>query len=292
MLILLTGILYNEIVYLDEWINFHKKQGVDLFYIGIKYKTKQQDNKFQELVKKYQNDKGIVFYHLKQTLYSHVFHFFKHYYERHINDWVAIIDIDEFLYSPLDNKKITDIIEIYEKEKKYAIGINWKCFGSNNMEKNPEYKVLEKFTRCANKHYGINYIVKTLVKINCLDIKNIKKMNIHKYPLKSGYCYYTSNGKNFINHNKNNIENLKVNRTKYLKFIYNKSTNIACNDKYVYADKNPYLILNHYIVRSKEEYQMKIDNNARRKDRYNITTFNRLNSVLNEIEDTCILNKL
>ena len=37
---------------------------------------------------------------------------------------------------------------------------------------------------------------------------------------------------------------------------------------------------------------MKIDNNARRKDRYNITTFNRLNSVLNEIEDTCILNKL
>ena len=86
------------------------------------------------------------------------------------------------------------------------------------MEKNPEYKVLEKFTRCANKDYGINYTVKTLVKINCLDIKNIKKMNIHKYPLKSGYFYYRSNGKNFINHNKNNIENLKVNR-KYLKFI-------------------------------------------------------------------------
>ena len=76
MLILLTGILYNEIVYLDEWINFHKKQGVDLLYIGIKYKTKRQDKKFQELVKKYQNDEGLVFYHLKQSLYSHIFYFF------------------------------------------------------------------------------------------------------------------------------------------------------------------------------------------------------------------------
>lgn len=74
--------------------------------------------------------------------------------------------------------------------------------------------------------------------------------------------------------------------------MHKKFINIKCNENCVYADENPYLILNHYIVRSKEEYQMKIDNNPHRKDRYNITTFNRLNSVLNEIEDTCILNKL
>ena len=145
MLIILTRILYNEIVYLDEWIQFHKKQGTVLVYIGVIYKTNINNKIFKELIEKYKNDNTIILYHLKREhRWDHYYHFFKHYYEKHMNDWMAILDIDEFLYSPLENKKITDIIEIYEKEKKYAIGVNWNCFGSNNIIENSDYQVLKK----------------------------------------------------------------------------------------------------------------------------------------------------
>lgn len=205
---------------------------------------------------------------------------------------MSIIDIDEFLYSPLENKKITDIIEIYEKEKKYAIGVNWKCFGSNNVDKNPHYKVLEKFTKCADKYNGINHSIKSLFKINIIETNNLFPIeSIHKYPIKKGHRYYTSTGLDYIKHNENNFEKLKSTRVKYDKIMNRPVGKSGCDSNYVYVENNPFLVLNHYIVRSKEEYQVKIDSNPHRKDRYNFNTFNNLNSILNRKEDTTILNK-
>ena len=130
-----------------------------------------------------------------------------------------------------------------------------------------------------------------MFKINVIDTKNIKESNIHKYILKKNYKYYTSTGINFIEHNKNNFEKLKSDRNDYLKNINIKSQ--THTDKiYVYNEDNPYLIINHYILRSKEEYQQKIDNNTHRNDRYNVNIFNNLDSVLNTIEDMTILSKI
>lgn len=308
MLIILTMVLYNELVYLDEWINFHKRQGVDFFYINVVYQSEKDDKIFQEFINKYQSDSGIILSHLDFTHCIHIYHFLTHYYKKHINDWVAIIDVDEFLYSPLENKKITDIIEIYEKEQKYAIGINWKCFGSNNLDKNPDCKVLEKFTRCAAKYDGINFTVKTLVKISVLDIDEILsgKFTIHKYKLKSGYRYHTSSGIDYIEHNKSNYKffNSGMNGTNIGDWVNRrgfklskKKNGIFIKKKFkldtsqVYCEKNPYLTLNHYIVRSRDEYQFKITNNPHKRDRYNWNKFNFLNSILNTTEDTNILDK-
>jgi len=293
MLIILTSILYNEIVYLDEWIDFHLKQGIDKLYIFIRYKKENRDdNLFNTVKKKYSENLNIIFIHLIWKPFNQIHHFFKNFYKRHINDWMAIIDIDEFLYSPLENKKIPDIIEIYEKEKKYAIGVNWKCFGSNNIDENSEFKVLEKFTKCADKYNGINQSIKSLFKINIIDTNNLFPIkSIHKYPIKKGHRYYTSTGLDYIKHNETNFEKLKSDRKKYLKNINKSAGSTMCNSHYVYVEEYPFLVLNHYIVRSKEEYLMKIKNNSHRKDRYNLNIFNNLNSVLNSEEDTTILNK-
>ena len=289
MLLLLTIITYNEIIYLDEWIDFHKKQGVEKIYIGVYYKTNKKNKIFQELIEKYKNDTIITFNHLKFNNFIHITHFFENYYEKHINDWLSIIDIDEFLYSPLENKKITDIIEIYEKEKKYAIGVNWKCFGSNNIDKNPQNEVLKKFTKCSDKYFGCNQVIKSLFKLVSIK-KNIT--NTHKYPLKKGYRYYTSTGLDYIQHNRTNFEKLKLHREEYLQYINKIDKNIVCDNKYLYNEENPWLTINHYILRSKQEYQYKIDNNPDRKDRYNLNNFNNLNKVLNVRTDTTILQKL
>ena len=195
-----------------------------------------------------------------------------------------------------------------EKEQKYAIGVNWKCFGSNNVDKNPDCKVLEKFTKCAAKYDGINFTVKTLVKISVLDIDEILsgKFTIHKYKLKSGYRYYTSSGIDYIEHNKSNYKNFigcmnglntgnGVDRRgfkpiKKKKGVFRKKI-IELDASQVYCENNPYLTLNHYIVRSRDEYQFKITNNPHKRDRYNWNKFNFLNSILNTTEDTTILDK-
>lgn len=293
MLIILTSVLYNEIVYLEEWINFHLKQGVDKLYIYIRYHNSDINYiSFNTVKNKYSENLNITFIHLKWEPFNHIYHFFENYYEEYINDWMSIIDIDEFLYSPLENKKIPDIIEIYEKEQKYAIGVNWKCFGSNNIDKNPNYQVLEKFTKCADHDFGINHTVKSLFKINIINTNLIfSNKTPHKYPIKNGHIYYTSTGLDFIEYNKTNFENLKSDRKKYLKIINKTNMPTNCNSIYVYNEKNPYLIINHYILRSKEEYQVKRYNNQHRKDRYNLKIFNNLNSILNSKEDTTILNK-
>ena len=291
MLIILTLILYNELVYLEEWINFHLIQGVDKLYIYINYKKDSMNNTlFDDVKKKY--SKNIIFVHINFKHHIHVHHFFENYYQKHLNDWMTIIDIDEFLYSPLENKKITDIIQIYEQEKKYAIGINWKCFGSNNIDKNPRYEVLKTFTKCSDKYFGINQVIKSLFKISSIDKNNIKKMSIHKYPLKKDYRYYTSTGLDYIQHNKNNFEKLKLYRKEYLQYINKLDNNIRCDNYILYNEENPWLIINHYILRSKEEYKLKIDNNSCRKDRYNLNIFSNLNKVLNIKTDTSILQKL
>lgn len=293
MLILLTGIFYNEIIYLSEWIDFHKKQGVSKFYIYVTYKNNKDDSQFNQLLNKYANDPNIVFLHLKYKFHIHVHDFFDNYYEKYYNDWISILDIDEFLYSPLKDKNINDIIDIYENKNMYAIGVNWKCFGSNNIIKNPEYKVLEKFTKCATANCGINFTVKSFFKINVLDNNKRKNnTNIHRFPLKSNYCYYTSSGLNYIEHNKKNIKELTYQRNNYLKYLNISNQILDCNSNYVFYEDTPYLLINHYITRSKEEYKLKIINNPQRNDRYNLNIFNNLNLILNNIENTKILEKI
>lgn len=64
------------------------------------------------------------------------------------------------------------------------------------------------------------------------------------------------------------------------------------NSIYTYPEESPYLIINHYILRSKNEYLQKIDNNKQKEGRYNIGMFELCNKYLNEHEDTLILDKL
>lgn len=302
-LIILNRCFYNELIYLEEWYNFHISQGVDLIYLYI---INKNSNKYDYIINNLNKRNIKLFYYnielnnktcknLK-SLYDksnqNLKLFFNNYYQKHINDWLAIIDIDEFLYSPLKDKKITDIIDIYEKEKKYAIVINWKCFGSNNLEKNSDKKVLHKFTKCAEKYNGINTTIKSLFKISAIDVnKADTTLCCHKYVLKKEFNYYTTTGIEFVKNNKKYFDKLKKVREKYLKLL-NLKNNFNINFIYTYPEDKPNLVINHYIVRSKEEYLLKMNNNPIRKDRYNLKNFILYNTFLNEVENRDILDKL
>ncbi len=51
-LIVITSVLYNEVCYIEEWINFHLKHGFDLVYLYIRYKENEDNNIFKAILDK------------------------------------------------------------------------------------------------------------------------------------------------------------------------------------------------------------------------------------------------
>lgn len=281
-IILITNILYNESCYIDEWIDFHFKQGINYIYIYIRYKENINLDLYKKLTEKFKNNKNLFLIHKKWSPFSHIKNFLKNNNKKYKDDWIIFLDIDEFLYSPIENKNIKDIIKIYEEKHIYAIYINWLCYGSNDLINKPK-NIIDSFKESSDKFNPINYSIKSLYKMNIINLDLINKINTsHKLPIKQEYDYYNTNFQKINDYNSNKIKNIiKKNRQKYLNLIGKKKEIINYED-ITYPTNNPLLIINHYILRSKEEYLLKILNNPHRKDRYNLNNFNNLNKFLKE----------
>jgi len=73
----------------------------------------------------------------------------------HETKWIAIVDLDEFMYSPY----YIDVKHVIKKYEKYSqISVEWNHFGSNGYIQQPQ-KVVESFTRRSvpNKDYKNKY---------------------------------------------------------------------------------------------------------------------------------------
>ena len=278
-MIILTHIIYSEIPYLDEWINFHRAQGFTTFYIYLKYGKltygsviRKNNEIYDKLVKKY-NNSNIYIIHIKSVPMIHINHFFKHIARLHIGEWCAILDIDEFIHTPKQGYTIKQITEEYENKAIDYILVNWVCYGSNGIVNNPKFEVINQFTKPTNRFHGINFTGKSFIRINTSIIDRDKiTNNTHKLTLGP---YYTSNGIKVSEHNKKNSKQLRIKRQAYLKGIGKKKG----FPFYVYPEQNPNLLINHYITRSVTEYKRKILLNKKKRGRYNMVFFNYVNKI-------------
>lgn len=147
------AIIKHEELYIEEWLNFHRKQGVQHFYLydnsdpyDFTYPawsasditifhwpgSKVQLNAYNDCIRQFQNS----------------------------TKWCAFIDVDEFLYSP--SEKLPKVIEQYDSEEVGAIAAHWLLFGSSGHEKYSPEPVLKRFTRRAAE---VNPHVKSIVKM-------------------------------------------------------------------------------------------------------------------------------
>ena len=112
------AIAKNEGPYFKEWIEWHRSQGVERFYI---YDNESTDGT-REVLQPY-IDSGIVEYHFfpgrKRQLAA-----YDDCFERHRFDtrWIAVIDLDEFIV-PVKDRAIREFLHRFED---YAVGErNW-----------------------------------------------------------------------------------------------------------------------------------------------------------------------
>lgn len=132
------AIYRNEAPYLQEWIEFHRLMGAERFFL---YDNESTDG--HEAVLAPYVAQGVAVVHRwphhpgQQSAYDHCL-------AEHGDEtrWVAFIDIDEFLFSPL-RQDLPVLLEEYERWA--AVGVNRATYGTSSHKERPDGLVIESY---------------------------------------------------------------------------------------------------------------------------------------------------
>lgn len=131
----IVAIFQNDARYLKEWIEFHKLIGVEHFWL---YNNCSTDN-YAEVLEPYRAA-GIVELINWPRKSNGLVHWNRIQCEAYMDavsraksfsNWLAIIDTDEFLFSPKTDS-VPEILKGYKKAG--AVGVNWLGFGTSHVK--------------------------------------------------------------------------------------------------------------------------------------------------------------
>jgi hypothetical protein len=156
----------NEAPFLKEWLDFHLSQGVKKFYLADNFSA---DNAAAVLAPYIAA--GQVF--LQQTLSSKMNTRLQAQELNRLlkivnlvegkNVWLAIIDIDEFLFHP-NGQKLVMILNRFKGERLAAVFVNWLMFGTSRLPTlDASQSMLKQLTWRAHKSLGEHKMGKPIV---------------------------------------------------------------------------------------------------------------------------------
>ncbi|MCB1109819.1 MAG: glycosyltransferase family 92 protein [Chlamydiia bacterium] len=167
------SIFRNEAPYLKEWIDHHIQLGVTHFFL---YNNESTDS-YQDILKPYV-DQGIVTLIDWESTEAHAIHGFGEFtfvpyqlgaYQdciqraKGVAEWIAIIDIDEYLVPNMSPKAFFALLDTEKKEKTGSLQIHWKVFGTSGVYALKEgEKLTEKLIHRATEDHPWNAQVKCL----------------------------------------------------------------------------------------------------------------------------------
>ena len=152
-----AAVFKNEAPYLKEWLDFHLAQGVQRFYLADNF----SDDHYAEVLAPYLKS-GQVHLHktrsrgmntrLQAQELNRLLKVIALAEGKHA--WVAIIDIDEFLFNPA-GKKVRALLSQFKGQTIAAIFVNWLMFGTSNLAQlDTEKPMLSQLTWRAHASLG------------------------------------------------------------------------------------------------------------------------------------------
>ncbi|MCL1938347.1 MAG: glycosyltransferase family 92 protein [Candidatus Azobacteroides sp.] len=146
----------NEAPYFEEWIEWHRKQGVEKFYI---YDNESSDNT-KEVLAPYVKS-GLVEYvfwpGMKRQLTAYDDCLDKHRLDAR---WIAVIDMDEFIV-PIKDRTIPEFLKRFENFS--VVEINWLIYGSGGARKKENGTAMGRFRQHSFPNHILNRHVKSIV---------------------------------------------------------------------------------------------------------------------------------
>jgi hypothetical protein len=190
--LVICAIFHNEAFFLKEWIEFHKLQGVQHFYL---YNNLSTDH-CTDILKPYIESGEVELFDWPIETYSQKEYFDKLQipaYNHALSmikkaaKWAAFIDLDEFLY-PVKQDNLIDFLKDYNN---YAgVGVNWQIFGTSWIDSLSENElIIENLVLKAEEKWQTNRIIKLIVQPKW--VEHIP--NPHFFIYKEGYFAVNSN---------------------------------------------------------------------------------------------------
>ena len=241
----------NEQDYIYEWIYYHLKIGFDHIYIC----DTSDDNNMKSYT--FNTDSRITL--LSEPLNGKHFGPLQPIFQTKYNNkifkseykWCAFIDVDEFIV-PKKHSNIKDLLNSINFDIG-SLGINWILFGNNNRENKEKIPVIKRFTRCKNIY---DRHVKSIVNTN----------SVHYF-----------NNPHFAFISEGNQVNEKGKQYNQGPWQENSSVDL--------------IQINHYMVKSTEEYLIRTKNHHRRDTNINDNMHFKHHNF-NDIEDKTAYNIL
>ena len=218
-----VSFIHNEARFLKEWIEFHKLTGVEHFYL---FNHLSEDH-YLEVLEPYIEDGTVELFDWPYPFESIITWnsiqckaYQKIVKERaHETKWLAIIDSDEFLFSP----ETDDIKEILKEFENFGgVGVNWQMYGTSHVPKVGEDQLMvEMLVYKAEENHAHNFFVKSIVQPKC--VKAITNPHYCKY--KPQFFQVNENKERFENRRSPyvSVNKLRINHywTRDEDFLYN-----------------------------------------------------------------------
>ncbi|MBE7564245.1 glycosyltransferase family 2 protein [Acidithiobacillus sp. HP-6] len=243
------AIFRDEYCYVIEWLAHHMVAGFDKFFIadnGSHDGTREllealKQARLVELI--YQ---PVLPENAQIFAYNRILEF-----SLSSIDVLIFIDADEFLVhdSFILGEVPKHLEQLFSDSTIDMVCLNWRCFGSSGLENQNEGLVIERFERCLGDLNGsiellpvqsrtVNNHVKSAVRVSRVN----KIDNVHVFFLNSGYKIVNCNG--------NQIESFVW----PIDGIFQRASLSGLIDR---IEPSP-LRINHYVVKSKEEFLKKM----------------------------------
>lgn len=144
-----------EANYLSEWIAYHKKIGIERFFICTNGWSLKSTDPAIVTTRLDGRQKQLMWYTwFAQNMSKYV-------------DYCAFIDCDEFIKLGAKHKSFADLAEEHRTEDAFCL--SWRLFGSSGLHFDWEYSVLKRFT---HRQKGFNQHVKCI--LNLAQLRSFK----------------------------------------------------------------------------------------------------------------------
>lgn len=159
--LVICAIACGEEDYIAEWIEFHLLQGVEHFYLNINNPI----DKTPEILNRYKDVVTLSYYPLEGGDLHNVHLWQLKAYDELVKlarpsaEWVAIIDVDEFLWSPTNdltswdrrgNDSLVYNLQEFNDRGIGCVAVKWHMFGDSGNRTRTPGLVIERFTKRQN----------------------------------------------------------------------------------------------------------------------------------------------
>ncbi len=248
----ICAVFRDEAPYLAEWVEFHRLVGVEHFFL---YDDRSRDSG-REVLAPYVRDGLVTLTKCAMPLasggqgwaYADALR-----RARGRVRWLAFIDIDEFLFSPQQESLVKVLAEF---EQYPGVLVNWQVYGSSGLQSRPDGLVIESFTRRARTDWVRNRRVKSIVD----PTRTIRSTGPHFFEYSSGELAVTENQEP-VTPVRNSRAKRRLNRV--LARVPGVHVDpYAVRESSIGRVSVSRLRINHYAVRSRQEFTEKLARHA------------------------------